>query len=328
MPPPVRRLAWIAAVALGALALSAPAMAANAGLTPVEPKSPNAEAINETYYLLLVITGLVFVAVEGALVVFLIRYRRRRRPVDAEGPQIHGNTRLEVLWTVVPVLLVAVIVGFVFYKLPEVSDFDEDAIAAPGQADLRVEVLGKQFYWEFRYPDGRVTYDALIVPVNRTVELDVTAPDYDVIHSWWVPALGGKIDAIPGQVNHTWFRAEQEGVYQGNCTEFCGLQHAAMTMAVHAVAQERFDDEVDRFSTGREQFVAACSKCHNVDGPQLIGPSLRGNTLLAEREGLAQLVRNGRNKMPPVGRGWTDEQIAALVQYTRFIAGQGGDGGG
>ena len=325
MPPPVGRLAWIAAVVLGALAFAAPAMADNAGLTPVEPKSPNAEAINDTYYLLLVVAGLVFVAVEGALVVFLVRYRRRRRPVDTEGPQIHGNTRLEVMWTVVPVLLVAVIVAFVFYKLPEVSEFDEDAIAAPGQADLQIDVLGKQFYWEFRYPDGRVTYDTLVVPVNRTVELEVTAPDYDVIHSWWIPALGGKIDAIPGHVNHTWFRAEEAGVYQGNCTEFCGLQHAEMTMVVRAVAEDRFEDEVERFGTGREQFLSACSKCHNVDGPQLVGPSLRGNPLLADRQGLAALIRNGRNQMPPVGKGWSDRQIANLVEYTRFVGGESGD---
>jgi cytochrome c oxidase subunit II len=324
MPPPVRRLAWIAAVALGALALAAPATADNAGLTPVEPKSPNAEAITDTYYLLLVVTGLVFVAVEGALVVFLVRYRRRRRRVDDEGPQIHGNTKLEVLWTVVPVVLVAVIVAFVFYKLPDVSEFDEDASAAPGQADLNVEVQGRQFYWEYHYPDGQITYDTLVVPVNRTVELDVTAPDYDVIHSWWIPALGGKIDAIPGQVNHTWFRAEAEGVYEGTCGEFCGLQHAAMSTDVRAVAADQFESELERFGGGRQQFIAACSKCHNVDGPQLIGPSLRGNPLLADREGLAQLIRNGRNKMPPVGRSWTDEQIASLIEYTRLVRGEGG----
>ena len=122
MPPAVRRLVSIAALVLGALALAAPAFAANAGLTPVDPASPNAEAINQTYYLLLVVTGIVLIAVEAALIVFVVRYRRRKRPVDAEGPQIHGNTRLEVLWTVVPVFLVAIIVGFVFYKLPDVSD--------------------------------------------------------------------------------------------------------------------------------------------------------------------------------------------------------------
>ena len=101
--------------------------------------------------------------------------------------------------------------------------------------ELRIDVAGRQFYWEFRYPDGSVTYDTLVVPVDRTVELDVTAPDHDVIHSWWVPALGGKIDAIPGVVNHTWFRAEEAGEYAGTCGEFCGIQHNAMSLTVVAV---------------------------------------------------------------------------------------------
>jgi cytochrome c oxidase subunit 2 len=328
MPPPVRRLATIVAVVVGALALAAPALADNAGLTPVEPRSPNAEAINDTYYLLLVVTGFVFVLVEGALVLFVVKYRRRQRAVDVEGPQIHGNTRLELLWTVVPVLLVALIVGFVFYKLPEVSAFDEEAIAAPGESEsVKIDVFGRQFYWEFRYPDGSITYDTLIVPVDRTIDLTVTAPDHDVIHAWWIPALGGKIDAIPGNVNHTWFRADRTGVYEGSCTEFCGLQHNAMTMEVRVVDEAQWDSDRDELAgDGEAQFDAACSKCHNVEGPQLIGPTLRGNALLADREALAQLVRNGRNKMPAVGRGWSDEQVATLFEYVEQIA-EANDGG-
>ena len=241
MPPAVRRLASIAAVALGALASAAPALADNAGLTPVDPKSPNAEAINDTYYLLLGVTGVVFFAVEIALVVFLIKYRRRNRPIDAEGPQVHGNTRLEVMWTIVPVFLVAIVVGFVFYKLPAVTDVTRAASEPADEPNLVIDVEGRRFYWEFRYPDGSITYDTMVVPVDRTVELNVTAPDFDVIHSWWIPALGGKIDAIPGQLNHTWFRAESTGDYEGNCAEFCGLQHAEMTMIVRAVEAGGFE---------------------------------------------------------------------------------------
>ena len=326
MPPAVRRSASIVVVLMGALALAAPALADNAGLTPVEPKSPNAEAINDTYYLLLGITGAVFVLVQGALIAFVIRYRRRRRPATAEGPQIHGNTRLEILWTVIPVFLVAIIVGFVFYKLPEVSDVTGPAIAAPGDANVEIEVRGHQYYWEFRYPDGTITYDTLVVPVNRTVELLVTAVDVDVIHAWWVPALGGKIDAIPGKRNRTWFRAEEEGEFEGNCTEFCGVQHAAMTMRVRALPADRYERELARFAaSGKEQFDAACAKCHNVEGPQLIGPTLRGNPILADPEALGQLVRNGRNEMPRVGYGWSDEQVRNLVEYTqRFAEGANG----
>ena len=323
----MRRLGSIALALVGVLALAAPAFADNGGLTPPQPESPNANAINDTYYLLLLVTGAVFVVVEGALLVFVAKYRRRQRPVDAEGPQIHGNTRLEVLWTIIPLALVTLIVGFVFYKLPDVSDVTEPAIAAPGEPNLRIDVAGRQFYWEFRYPDGRVTYDTLVVPVNRTVELNVTAPEHDVIHSWWIPALGGKIDAIPGRVNHTWFRAEQEGEYEGNCTEFCGLQHGAMTMKVRAVDQAQWERELTSLAgNGQEQFNAACAKCHNVEGPQLIGPTLQGNPTLANAQSLAQLVRNGRNEMPAVGRGWSDAQIRTLMRYTRRVAG-GGSGG-
>jgi cytochrome c oxidase subunit 2 len=327
MPAPVRRLVPIV-VAAGALALAfaAPAAADNAGLTPVEPKSPNAEAINDTFWVLVGVTGVVLLLVEGALVAFLIRYRRRRRPVEAEGPQIHGNTRLEVIWTVIPVILVAIIVGFVFYKLPEVSEFSEDAIASPDDTALEIQVSGRQFYWEFRYPDGSITYDTLVVPVGRTVDVTVTAPDRDVIHSFWVPALGGKIDAIPGQVNHTWFRAEEEGTYVGTCGEFCGVQHSAMRMEVRAVPEASWEGELERLADdGEAQFVAACSKCHNLEGPQLIGPTLTGNPTLADARALGALVRNGRNEMPPVGHGWSDEQIRNLVEYTRSVA-EGGSG--
>jgi len=323
MPAAVGRFASIAAVVLGALALAAPAVADNAGLTPVDPKSPNAEAINDTYYVLLGVTGVVFLAVEIALVVFLLRYRRGNRPVDAEGPQIHGNTRLELLWTIVPVFLVAILVGYVFYRLPDVTDVTQAAIEPAEEPDLVIDVEGRRFHWEFRYPDGRITYDTMVVPVDRTVELNVTAPDFDVIHSWWIPALGGKIDAIPGRLNHTWFRAEEAGVYEGNCAEFCGLQHAEMTMFVRAVDAGGYEAELARLAgNGQAQFEAACAKCHNLEGPQLIGPTLGGNPTLADRDALATIVREGRNEMPPVGRGWSDEQLDSLLEYTRSVAGE------
>jgi cytochrome c oxidase subunit 2 len=323
MPSAVRRLASIAAVALGALASAAPALADNAGLTPVDPKSPNAEAINDTYYLLLGVTGVVFFAVEIALVVFLIRYRRRNRPVDAEGPQIHGNTRLEVMWTIVPVLLVAIVVGFVFYKLPEVTDVTRAASEPADEPNLVIDVEGRRFYWEFRYPDGRITYDTMVVPVDRTVELNVTAPDFDVIHSWWIPALGGKIDAIPGKLNHTWFRAESSGDFEGNCAEFCGLQHAEMTMIVRAVDAGGFEAELARLAgSGQAQFEATCGKCHNLRGPRLVAPTLGGNPTLADREGLETLLREGRGNMPAIGRDWTDAQLDSLFAYTRSAGGE------
>ena len=319
MPPAVRRSASIVLALFGALAFVPAATADRGGLTPPRPKSPNAEAITDTYYLVLLVTGIVFVLVHAALVVFIVRYRRRHRPVDAEGPQIHGNTRLEVLWTVVPLLIVVFLVAFVFVKLPEIENVPQ-AQAAQGE-NLRIEVEAKQFHFEFLYPDGAKTYETLVVPAGRTVELAVTAPDADVIHSWWIPALGGKIDAIPGRVNHTWFRANAPGEYHGACTEFCGLQHNAMRVRVLAVdeaAWERTRDEL--VGNGEAQFQSVCAKCHNLTGSQLVGPSLAGNPLLADFRGLAELVREGGNVMPAVGRGWSDAQVASLVRYTRRFA--------
>jgi cytochrome c oxidase subunit II len=325
MPAPVRRLLLAAAaVILGALALAAPAVAASGGSTPVEPASPNAEAIVDAYYLVLVITGVIFVLVEAALLLFVLRYRRRGRPRDAEAPQIHGHTRLELAWTIVPVLLLALIAGFVFWQLPEIKNVPEASAAGE---PLEIQVEGRQFYWQFSYPDGTVGYDTLVVPAERVVELEVTAPEADVIHSWWIPALAGKIDAIPGITNHTWFRAMRPGVYEGQCAEFCGVQHASMLGEVRAVPAGRFESELDTLSEnqGEQMFAAVCSKCHRLEGPELIGPNLQGNSLLADREQLEQLVHEGRGQMPAVGRGWNDEQIDALYE---FVSRFGGGGGG
>ena len=183
------------------------------------------------------------------------------------------------------------------------------------EPNLVIDVEGRRFYWEFRYPDGRITYDTMVVPVDRTVELNVTAPDFDVIHSWWIPALGGKIDAIPGKLNHTWFRAESSGDYEGNCAEFCGLQHAEMTMIVRAVDAGGFEAELARLAgSGQAQFEATCAKCHNLRGPQLVGPTLGGNPTLADREALETLLREGRGEMPAIGRDWTDAAARHAVR--------------
>ena len=326
MPPPLRRRFTAAAFAcLGALALAAPALAENAGLTPVKPESPNAEAINETYFLILGITAVIFVIVQATLVLFVVRYRRGRRAREIEGPQVHGNTRLEILWTAIPVLILVFLIGFVFWKLPAIEDVPE--ARAGDSPNLEIDVDGRRFYWIYTYPDGTIAYDELVIPVGRTVVLNINAPDWDVIHSWWAPALGGKMDAIPGERTRWWFRAKREGVFQGRCTEFCGVQHASMTLSVRAVAEDRFEREleaVDGRDDGRVAFEAACAKCHNVSGPQLIGPTLEGNALLADREALRALLENGQGEMPPVGRGWSDEQFDALFEFVERIGATSG----
>ena len=232
----MRRSLFVAA--LLALLVAGAAYAGNGGVAPVEPKSPNAERINDSYYWVSIFTGAILVGVHVALIWFIVRYRRRRRARDEDGAQVHGNTNLELAWTVAPVLILVAIGSFVFYKLPGIQDVPS-ASAEGGRLDVTVD--GARYYWNFEYPNGVIAVDRLRAPVGQTVRLAITAPDNDVIHSWWVPSLGGKFDAIPGQVNTTWFRATQAGTYRGQCAEFCGIQHAAMTAQVEALPAEEFD---------------------------------------------------------------------------------------
>jgi cytochrome c oxidase subunit II len=312
--------------ALGALALVLvpAAMSGNGGFAPPEPASPNAERINDTYAYVAVFTGIVFVLVEGTLLWFAYRYRRRRRARGEDGPQVHGHARLEIAWTVVPVLIVAAIAAFVFYELPGIADVPP-ATAAGGRED--VTVRGYQFYWQFEYPNGAIAVDRMRVPVGTNVKLDVTAPDWDVIHSWWIPELGGKIDAIPGTVNETWFNAKRAGIFNGQCAELCGIQHAEMTASVEALPRGEYEawleDRADGAGLGEETFAGACAKCHGLAGEGDIGPPLAGNALVEDPEAVEEVVRSGRGEMPPVGRDWGEEQMDALTEYLREELGGG-----
>jgi cytochrome c oxidase subunit 2 len=305
-----------------ALVVAAPALAGNGGFAPVSPESPNAERITTTFWVIVVFTGFIFVLVEGTLIYFVVKYRRRRRPVEVEGPQVRGHNRLEIAWTVAPVLILAAIGTVVFYELPGIQDVPS-ARAAGERLEVRVE--GRQFYWNFRYPNGVIAVDRLRVPVNRVVRLEVTAPTYDVIHSWWVPALGGKIDAIPGKVNETWFQVEKEGLYRGQCAEFCGIQHAAMLNAVEVLPEGEFDrwleeqageQESPRGETalGRATYRAVCAKCHGFRREGLVGPPLT-EAAVSNTDALEEVIHEGRGAMPPVGKGWDDSQTRAVIAF-------------
>jgi cytochrome c oxidase subunit 2 len=323
MPAPVRRFASVlAATALLALVIVGVAAAGNGGIAPPDPASPGAAHIRDIYWLILGITGGIFVLVEGALVLFMIKYRSRGRPREIEGPQVRGHTNLELAWTAGPVVLLAIIAGFVFYK---VAGIDESSASAT--QEIRVE--GHQFYWEFIYPDGTIAVDHLRLPYNRVVRLRIVGDD--VNHSWWVPALGGKLDAIPGKKNTMTLTPSKLGTFEGRCAEFCGVQHAAMIAQVDVLPQNEYDAWLaerhgSTTALGKETFVGVCAKCHGLAGQGDIGPPIAQSPLIQDRAALTVLLHNGTGAMPAVGKTWHDTQLNALLVYlhTRFKGGSSG----
>ncbi len=315
------------------LATAGVAAAAKGGFSPVAPESPNADRIQTTYWVVFGFAVAVFVVVEVLLVLYIVRYRSRGRGREVEGPQVRGHTRVELAWTAVPVLILAAIAVFTFYKLPGIKNVPEAGAAG----NLQIGIQGRQFYWEFTYPNGVIAVNRMRVPVSRVVELNVTSPTTDVIHSWWIPSLGGKIDAIPGKMNHTWFQATKTGTYKGRCAEFCGIQHAEMRADVQALpapAFYRWLQSEARAQTegtsglGQQTFEGVCAPCHGMQGEGGIGPPLKGSSLLTDEKSLTTLLENGGKLMPAVGKGWSALQKHALFAYVARTIAKGQTSGG
>ena len=169
---------------------------------------------------------LVFVLVESALIFAILKFRGS--PEDADPEQVHGNTLLEIVWTAIPALILA------FIAVPTVRTIFR-TYDIPSGDPLTIEVIGHQWWWEFRYPEyGITTANELHVPVGRTVSLKMSS--VDVLHSWWIPQLAAKRDVFPNRPTNMWFTAQEPGFYPGQCGEFCGIQHGKM--AFHVVASE------------------------------------------------------------------------------------------
>jgi cytochrome c oxidase subunit 2 len=329
---PRRTLVALSLALVLALSWATAAIAAPGGIGPPDPQTDSGKAIAQLYWIVFAICAVVFVAVETALVLFVIRFRRRRDvPEDAEGPQIHGNTRLEVIWTIAPAVVLVAIAIFTLARIP--------AVQAKGSDELVVRVEAHQFYWQYVYPNGAISLDELRLPVDRTVRLELTT--LDVNHSWWVPPLTGKMDAIAGRTNVLHFKPEDTGTWEGQCAELCGIQHAVMYTRVQVVEQAAFDAWVDEQATisaeelGQQEWEAVCAKCHGLEGEGDIGPPIAGNGTLMTFNSLAPLLRStGQNTpqfpgyMPAVGAGWSDEQINALIDYIEATPSLSGAQGG
>ena len=234
-------------------------------LFPQSGGSPNANHIDSLYKITLYVALVIFVLVEGALGYTLVRFRARKGAVAA---QIRGNTRLEAGWTIAALVIVLGLAIVTFAKLgsienPPNSAPSGDRLAAAGgggrlyaSADrklppsgksLNITVIARQYIWQFVYPganepDGLgapYSYEEMVVPTGTTVTLDIVSED--VVHSWWIPQLGGKFQAVPGYHDYTWFKIYRPGIYRGQCAALCGRLHARMIATVRAISPAKFD---------------------------------------------------------------------------------------
>jgi len=239
------------------------------------PASTPAQEIHSLALFVLSITGGIFVVVGGLLMYAVIKFRRRADDDGREPAQVFGSTRIESAWTLLPILIVIVL----FLTTARVIHGIEDAVAPPGA--LNVTVVGHQFWWEFRYPQyGFTTANELHVPVSgpdlaRPTFLKLLSADTD--HSFWVPRLAGKTEALPNRVNYDWMNPLKTGLYVGQCNLYCGVQHANMLLRVYVQSPADFEAWVHEqqqkalvdpaVAAGREVFdETACINCHAIRG--------------------------------------------------------------
>jgi cytochrome c oxidase subunit 2 len=303
----------------------------------LRPASPDTRTIAHLYHLTFWVAVFVFILVEGLLVFAVVRHRDR----GEEGPepiQTHGNTRLELGWTVAPALILLVL------AVPTIGTLLRLSRSRPNP--VRVTVIGHQWWWEYRYTDlGVITANELHLPVHRNVEL--TLKSDDVIHSYWVPRLFGKHDVEPGRVSKINASADDPGVYLGQCVEFCGLSHANMRLRAIAQTATDFDTWVasqkvrpaapaagSDAEAGMALFTTkGCAGCHTVDGISsgMVGPNLThvtsrtsfaGSTLEMNPENLRKWLHDPPgvkpgSKMPNLHL--SDDEITKLIAYLETL---------
>lgn len=283
------------------------------------------------------IAVVIFVIVEGLIVYALIRFRARP---GREAKQFHGNTKVEIILTVIPSLILAGL------AVPTVQTILENSERPEGA--LNVQVVAKQFWWEYNYPDlGVVTANELHIPVDQPTYVEITAATNDVIHSFWVPRLTGSQDAVPGRTNITLMTPTETGEFWGQCKEFCGLSHSRMRLRVIVETQEEFEawvaeqkaeavEPTDSLAQeGKELFLgSACAGCHAIGGTDAAGISGPNLTHLASRgtfagamfdlneENLRRWVANAPALKPgvlmPSGTGelgLSQDDVNAIVAY-------------
>jgi cytochrome c oxidase subunit 2 len=304
--------------------------------TTLNPQGPVAQKMQNLFNPVFWIAVFVFVLVEGLIIFTAVKYRRRS---DDERPvQVHGNTRLEVTWTILPALTLAVVGFFTVKTIFEISHVPKNA--------MQINVTGHRWWWEYDYPQyGIKTGTELHIPAGVPVVLNLTSAD--VIHNFWPPALVGKLYAIPGRHNQLWFSANHPGTYYGQCAEYCGISHANMRLRVIAQTQSDFNAWVKGqqapppapaastdAASGLALFQArGCAGCHTINGISAgsVGPNL---THLQSRStfagGIFNMTPNNLRKWlrnPPAAKpgsvmpnlNLSEEDITKLLAYLETL---------
>ena len=285
------RLAKVGALAMG-IAILVSSCARHAPQTTLKPKGPMAKQINDLINPVFMIAAVVFVLVLGGALFIAIKFRSKGDDDFDDFPkQVHGNFRAEITWTIIPAIILAVVGALTVATVLDLAK-------KPPANAVQVEVVGQQWWWEYRYDtngDGKydniVTANDLVIPAGRVISLKITSRD--VIHSWWAPALNGKKDAVPGRIHPLTIEAYKPGEYIGQCTEFCGLSHAEMRIKVVALSEADFaaweqhqehpfqnPPNTDKLAQlGWSIFAGQCTTCHRITG--LTDPSKSPNDLSA-----------------------------------------------
>lgn len=312
-------------------------------LSALRPRGPVAREQFNLVILSLGIMIFVLVVVFAIYIYVLIRFRKRKGD-DSIPVQVEGNHILEIIWTVVPIILLLVIaVPTVKYTFKHATDYrmDKDAI--------HIKVVGHQFWWQFEYTDLDInTAQEILIPIKKYVSFEINSAD--VNHSFWVPSLGGKIDANPGDGanNINYLLADEPGIYQGKCAELCGWSHALMDFTVKAVPQAEFDAWIQKMkapvatasaeaAAGEQIFKDNCLSCHAVESNvNSFGPNLNGfasrikvaGILDHKDENITKWIENPigvkpGTLMPKVFDKATDpqakEKVANLVKYLNTL---------
>ena len=261
-------------IAVGGISVVAASCATNAPQDTWQPKGPNSKLIDDLQQPVFAVAGIIGLIVAVAVIYTMIKYRDRGQPIPE---QTHGKPALEITLTIIPALILAVVSVFTFGAIFKLAKTDD--------TEMIINVTGQQWWWEYDYPVQNefgitqpiISSGQLVMPVGTKVLLRETSRD--VIHSYWIPALNGKRDAVPGRIHTLRLEADKPGIYAGQCTEFCGLSHANMRMEAVALSKEDFAKWVANQQApyvapakdtlakqGEEVFLNQCVRCHQVNG--------------------------------------------------------------